>query len=118
MGTAEHRVVEVGGFDRLWWLPAGGVGNGLDDASWVVAVDVSGEEVAHQVLDRLAAAGVPGYAAPLPHLESVRPHSGRSAGRRAPVRIWVGATRFGRARDVLLVLLPRLIGEYGHEVIR
>ncbi len=58
---------------RLWWLPAGGQGNGLDDDAWAPVLEVSQRIV--PVLARsapfLAAAGVgasrvylrPGYAA-------------------------------------------------------
>ncbi len=48
---------------RLWWLPAGGYGNGLDDAAWAPVLELSGQVVA-DVLRALADAGVPGYAAP------------------------------------------------------
>jgi hypothetical protein len=77
----------------MWWLPAGGFGNGLDDASWVAVVDVSDEQVAHEVLDKMLSAGVPAYAATLPRPEAVRPHSRRAVGVPAPFRIWAGATR-------------------------
>jgi hypothetical protein len=36
----------VGQFARLWWLPAGGYGNGLGDSSWVPALEISGQVVA------------------------------------------------------------------------
>ena len=48
---------------RLWWLPAGGYGNGLDDAAWAPVLEVS-ERIVPDVLGALADAGVPGYAAP------------------------------------------------------
>ena len=34
-------VAHAGRFDRLWWLPAGGHGNGLDDESWAPVLEVS-----------------------------------------------------------------------------
>jgi len=45
-------------WSRLWWLPAGGYGNGLDDGSWVPVLDV-GEQVVPRVLAVLRDAGVP-----------------------------------------------------------
>ena len=47
---------------RLWWLPAGGFGNGLDDAAWAPVLEIS-EQIVPDVLRALANAGVPGYAA-------------------------------------------------------
>jgi hypothetical protein len=51
-----HRVA------RLWWLPAGGFGNGLDDQAWAPALQVSGQVVA-QLLSALREADVPAYTA-------------------------------------------------------
>ena len=48
---------------RLWWLPPGGDGNGLDDTAWAPVLEIS-EHVVPDVLRALADAGVPGYAAP------------------------------------------------------
>jgi hypothetical protein len=118
VGAADYRMVEVESFDRMWRLPAGGFGNGLDDASWAAVVDVSDEPVAHEVLDKTFAAGVPAYATALPRLETVGPHSRHRVGIAASVRIWLGATRYGKGRDVLLGLLPRLVDEHGQDVIR
>lgn len=118
MDASDHQLIEVEGHDRLWWLPAGGIGNGLDDASWVSVVDLDGEEAARQVLSKMSAAAVPAYAASPSRLESIRSQPGRPADIRVPVRIWVGANRFGAARNVLLEMLPRLIEEHGEDVIR
>jgi hypothetical protein len=118
VGAADYRMVEVESFDRMWRLPPGGFGNGLDDARgspWSMSA-------MHRSLTRCwtrcSQLGVPAYAAPLPHLETVRPHLRRVGGGPAPVRIWAGATRYGKARDVLLGLLPRLVDEHGEDVIR
>jgi hypothetical protein len=48
---------------RLWWLPADGYGNGLDDDAWAPVLEIS-EQVVPALLDVLRQAGVPGYAAP------------------------------------------------------
>jgi hypothetical protein len=90
---------------RLWWLPAGGCGNGLDDQAWAPVLEVS-EDVIQQVLSALRQAGVPGYAAPL-----------RSPGRRLRDReprraeswqLWVGASAYGRAEAALVRAVPQL----------
>jgi hypothetical protein len=118
MGAAVHRMIEVRSFDRIWWLPAGGFGNGVDDAAWVAAVDVLGEPVAREVLTQLAAAAVPAYAAPLRHLEAGRAPTRHGPGGDTQVfRVWVGSSRFGGARDALLVLLPGLVADHGDGVI-
>ena len=52
----------LGRFGRLWWLPAGGYGNGLDDQAWAPALQVSGQ-VVPQLLSALREAAVPAYAA-------------------------------------------------------
>jgi hypothetical protein len=54
---------QTGRWGRLWWLPAGGYGNGLDDDAWVPVLEVS-ERVVPTVLGVLGEAGVPAYAAP------------------------------------------------------
>jgi hypothetical protein len=98
---------QAAGPGRLWWLPAGGYGNGLDDDAWAPVLEISAQIVA-DVLRALADAAVPGYAAParLPshHLQ------GRS---RQPetYRLWVGASAHGRAEEVLLAVMPRLARE-------
>lgn len=118
MVASEHRITEAGVRHRLWWLPANGFGNGLDDASWAAVLDVDGPSTARLVLSRMFEAGVPAYAAPLPRLESVGHPSGRRRGHHEPpVRVWVGATRYATAGDVLLEVIPRLILEHGAGVI-
>lgn len=91
-------------FARLWWLPAGGHGNGLDDSSWVPALEVS-EQIVPQVLRVLRDTGVPGYAAPAELTASrLRDGSGQAAG----WRLWVGASGYGRAEAALLAAMPSL----------
>jgi len=91
---------------RLWWLPAGGYGNGLD-AAWAPVLEVS-EQIVPDVLRSLANAGVPGYAAPAhPPGYRLRDRS------RQPetYRLWVGASAHGRAEQVLVAVMPRLARE-------
>jgi hypothetical protein len=90
-------------FGRLWWLPAGGCGNGLDDQAWAPALQVSGQAVP-RLLSALREAGVPAYAA---RAEGPRGH-GRQPG---TCQLWVGASGYGRAETVLLAVMPRLARE-------
>ncbi len=92
---------------RLWWLPAGGYGNGLDDAAWAPVLEIS-EQIVPDVLRALADAGAPGYAAPAhPPGKRLRDRS------RQPetYRLWVGASAHGRAEEVLVAVMPRLTRE-------
>lgn len=92
---------------RLWWLPAGGYGNGLDDAAWAPVLEIS-EQVVPDVLRALAGAGVPGYAAPAyPPGYRLRDRSRQPEA----YRLWVGASAHGRAEEVLVTVMPRLARE-------
>jgi hypothetical protein len=93
----------LGRFGRLWWLPAGGYGNGLDDQAWAPALQVSGQ-VVPQLLSTLRQAAVPAYAARLrdPRDRGWQPES---------YQLWVGASAYGRAEAVLLAVMPRLSRE-------
>ena len=111
MAAPVTRPVEqhVGKFVRLWWLPANGYGNGLDDTSWVPVLEIS-ERIVPRVLNALRDGGVPGYAAP------ARLAAGRLAASRLRTRsrqpaawqLWVGASGYGRAESVLLAAMPSL----------
>jgi hypothetical protein len=96
----------VGQFARLWWLPAGGYGNGLGDSSWVPALEIS-SQVVPQLLGALRDAGVPGYAAPARLATWLREQSERPAG----WQLWVGASGYGRAESTLLAAMPSLARE-------
>jgi hypothetical protein len=92
---------------RLWWLPADGYGNGLDDTAWAPVLEIS-EQVVAEVLGELRNAGVPGYAAPA-HSPGKRL---RDRSRRpGTYRLWVGASAHGRAEEVLVAVMPRLARE-------
>jgi hypothetical protein len=95
-----------GQLGRLWWLPANGQGNGLDDAAWAPLIDVTVTAV-QPLLAALRTAGVPAYAAPAPRVPS-RPGLRAPAG--AGFRLWVGTSAYGRAEQALLTLLPNLRG--------
>jgi hypothetical protein len=92
---------------RLWWLPADGLGNGLDDDAWAPVLEVSPQIMA-ALLWVLRQAGVPAYAAPA-----------RSVGARlrddtrwpAGYQLWVGASAYGEAEKALLTAMPYLARE-------
>ena len=98
---------QAGRPSRLWWLPPGGYGNGLDDAAWAPVLEIS-ELIVPDMLSALADAGVPGYAA------TAHPPGYRLRQRsRQPEtwRLWVGASAHGRAEAVLVAVMPRLARE-------
>lgn len=104
---ASKPLERAGRAGRLWWLPAGGRGNGLDDAAWAPVLEVS-EEVVHQVLGVLRDAGVPAYAAPArPAVTRLRDRSARPAG----YQLWVGASAYGKAETALVTAMPSLVRE-------
>jgi hypothetical protein len=83
---------------RAYWLPPGGIGNGLDAETWAVLIDADASELI-LLLDTLRASGIPAYAARRDWL-----------GRRAPAsifRIWVDTWTYSRAEDVIREVLLR-----------
>ena len=95
---------------RLWRLPAGGYGYGLDDQAWAPVLRVS-EQVVPQVLDGPRAARASAYAAWMrPPLPGPRDHV-RS---RAATQLWVGASAYSRAGATVLAVMPRLAREAAH----
>jgi hypothetical protein len=105
--SASRPAERTGRRGRLWWLPSGGYGNGLDDDAWAPVLEVS-EQVVPELLRVLGEAGVPAYAAPA--------HSGASRlrdRRRRPegYQLWVGASVYGRAELALLRVMPYLARE-------
>lgn len=97
-------VPRYGAFGRLWWLPAGGLGNGLDDVSWAPVLEIS-ERVVPNVLTGLRRAGVPAYAAPFGTVaDALRDRSERPPG----YQLWVGGSAYGEAESALLILMPLL----------
>jgi len=93
-------------FGRLWWLPPGGQGNGIDDDAWAPILEV-GAGIAVPLLGAFRAAGVPAYAA------STQPALSRRAARMAgpAYRIWVGTSAYGRAEETLITVMPSLTGQ-------
>jgi hypothetical protein len=83
---------------RAYWLPPGGIGNGLEARTWAVLVDADAS-ILVLLLDTLREAGIPAHAVRLDPL-----------GRRAPAsafRIWVDTWTHARAEDVVREVLLR-----------
>lgn len=83
---------------RAYWLPPGGIGNGLDAETWAELVDADASDLM-LLLDTLRDADIAAYAARLDRL-----------GRRCPAsvfRIWVGTWTRARAEDVIRPILLR-----------
>jgi hypothetical protein len=105
--SASRSVAGLQRFGRLWWLPSGGQGNGLDDDAWAPILEVSADVVT-PLLAAFRAAGVPAYSA------SIRPAISRRGGRgpeAADFRVWVGSSAYGRAVETLVTVLPALTGQ-------
>jgi len=76
-------------FGRLWWLPAGGHGSGLNDQAWAPALQIS-----ELMVPRLRHAAVPAYTA------RVRPVPRRRRGRGqqpGSCQLYAGTCACGRA---------------------
>lgn len=83
-------------FGRLWWLPSGGISNGIGDDAWAPILDVDADFVA-PLLTALRGAGVPAYAA-------------RQRAADPIYRLWVGSSAHGRAEETLIKALGRRAG--------
>jgi hypothetical protein len=89
---------------RLWWLPAGGRDNGLDDDAWASIVEIS-PQIVPALLEVLRDAGVPAYAAPADSRLRCRTEHPESH------RLWVGASAYGEAERALITAMPYLTRE-------
>jgi len=118
--SAAQPARRVEGFGRLWWLPAGGEGNGLDDTAWA-PLAVGKAPVMRALLTELRRGGVPAYAAPVTRRPTRRAwQTSASATTTAAARggkpdsteryqLWVGTSRYSRAEEILRVRLPALL---------
>jgi len=98
---------QTGRRGRLWWLPAGGHGNGLDDDTWAPVLEVS-EQVVARLLRVLGEGGVPAYAAPARSgAIRLRDRTGGPDG----YQLWVGASAYGQAEMILVRVMPYLTRE-------
>lgn len=83
---------------RLYWLPPGGIGNGLDASTWAPLLDVDAS-VLILVLDTLRDADIAAYAA--------RVHAPGRIARSAVFHVWVDTWTHARAEDVAREVLLR-----------
>jgi hypothetical protein len=93
-------------FDRTYWLPPWGRGNGLDAAAWAHLIDVA-EEPLDELFTVLRSAGIAAFASP-------RPVPARRWFRqRGPAiwRLWVDVRANARAQDLVRAELLRRRGE-------
>jgi hypothetical protein len=90
-------------FGTLWWLPSGGISNGIDDDAWAPILDVTADLV-EPLLAALREAGVPGYAATAPRPRTPQRHASNEPG----YRLWVGSSAHGRAEETLVRVLAGL----------
>jgi hypothetical protein len=107
VASVSRLVMQNGTVWRLWWLPAGGLGNGLDDDAWAPVLEIS-ERLVPRVLSSLRSSGVPAYAA-LAHPAAVRSRSKGKSAVPPGYQLWVGA--YGEAETALLALMPSLARE-------
>ena len=83
---------------RAYWLPPGGIGNGLNAQTWALLVDADAS-ILMLLMDTLREADIPAHAVRLDLL-----------GRRSPAsmfRIWVDTWTHARAEDVVREVLLR-----------
>ncbi len=78
-------------FGRLWWLPSGGISNGIDDDAWAPILEVTADQVP-PLLAALRKAGVPAYAA-------------HSRAMETSYQLWVGSSAHARAEETLVRVL-------------
>jgi hypothetical protein len=84
--------------DRAYWLPPGGIGNGMAAQTWAAVVDADAS-VLMLLLDTLREARIPAHAIRLDRL-----------GRQVPAsvfRIWVDTWAHARAEDIVREVLLR-----------
>lgn len=87
-----------GKVSRLYWLPRGGIGNGLDAQTWAPLVDIDAGDLV-LLLDTLRDADIAAYGVRVSRLGRSRP---------APAfRIWVDTWTHARAEDVAREVLLR-----------
>jgi hypothetical protein len=92
MSSPSHPIGSPAQFDIMFWLPPGGIDNGIWATYWAELADLQSSDI-DPVLALLAKADVGGYVA--------TPGGQRS--RRSPIhRLWVDSLRYHRAEDVLM----------------
>jgi len=89
--SVSRHVTQPQRFGKLWWLPSGGISNGIDDEAWAPILDVTADQV-RPLLAALRTAGVPAYAAHTHPTET-------------SYQLWVGSSAHARAEETLIRVL-------------
>lgn len=98
MSSPLRRILKPERFDRAFWLPPGGIENGIFATYWAELADLEAGDV-DPVLDRLAEADVAGYVA------TPRGTLRRDLHENPIRRLWVDSLQYHRAEDVLMAYL-------------
>jgi hypothetical protein len=102
MSSPSRPLPDPSRLDIMFWLPPGGVDNGVWASAWAELADLDAAEVA-PVLRLLADADVGGYVG--------TPGGGiKRPDRRAIHRLWVDSLQYHRAEDVLMAFLHNRSG--------
>ncbi|MFI7190091.1 hypothetical protein ACIBQ0_10190 [Nocardia nova] len=79
----------------MYWLPPGGIGNGVTARAWAILADLTEKQV-YPVLFALSEAGIAGYAA------AVRTRVLEPGDRTMMWRLWVDTLHYNAAADVVM----------------
>lgn len=93
MSSPQRPLSAIGHRDIMFWLPPGGVDNGVFAAYWAELADLAPADI-EPVLSRLATADVGGYIATPGGIRARDTH-----------RLWVDSLQYHRAEDVLMTYL-------------
>jgi len=93
MSSPQRPLSAIGHRDIMFWLPPGGVDNGVFAACWAELADLGVADI-EPVLSRLADADVGGYIATPGGMRARDTH-----------RLWVDSLQYHRAEDVLMSYL-------------
>lgn len=96
MSSPISRIPNLAGRDIMFWLPPGGIDNGVWASAWAELADLEPSDIA-PVLHLLAEADVGGYIA--------TPGGASRRHRQVIHRLWVDSLQFHRAEDVLMSYL-------------
>ncbi|WP_084027874.1 hypothetical protein [Mycobacterium avium] len=93
MSSPVNRISNLASRDVMFWLPPGGVDNGVWASAWAELADLEPSDIA-PVLRLLAEADVGSYIA--------TPGGASRRHRRVIHRLWVDSLQYHRAEDVLM----------------
>lgn len=96
MSSPISRIPNLASRDVMFWLPPGGIDNGVWASAWAELADLAPSDIA-PVLYLLAQADVGGYIA--------TPGGAARPDRRVIHRLWVDSLQYHRAEDVLISYL-------------